>query len=194
MPCCRNFLVVSFQDGRFREFLEKALTAKKNILISAGTSAGKTTFLNACLKTIPMEERIITIEDAREVKPPQANRLHLLSSRGGQGRAKLTPPELLEASLRLRPDRIILGELRGAEAFTYLRAINSGHPGSLTTIHSDSPLLAFEQLSLMVMQANMGLERSQILKYVRSIIPIVVQLKRDGQGRRVISEIYYNSV
>jgi len=180
-----------FRANRYREFIEKALLAKKNILVSAGTSAGKTTFLNACLKAIPKEERIITIEDAREVKPPQANRLHLLSSRGGQGRAKVTPQQLLEASLRLRPDRIILGELRGAEAFTFLRAINSGHPGSITTIHADSPSLAFEQLALMVMQANMGLDRQQILEYVRLIIPIVVQLKRDGHGRRVVSEINF---
>lgn len=82
--------------------------------------------------------------EPRQGKPPQPNRLHLLSSRGRQGRAKVTPQQLLEASLRLRPDRIILGELRGAEAFTYLRAINSGHPGSLTTIHADNPELAFE--------------------------------------------------
>ncbi|KAB2843123.1 P-type DNA transfer ATPase VirB11, partial [bacterium] len=182
-----------FQAGRYRDFLEAALCAKKNILISAGTSAGKTTFLNACLKTIPREERIITIEDTREVMPPHPNRLHLLASRGGQGRAKVTPQQLLEASLRLRPDRIILGELRGAEAFTYLRAINSGHPGSITTIHADSPQLAFEQLALMVMQADLGMERRQILQYVRSTIPIVVQLERNPRGSRVISEIGYKN-
>lgn len=180
-----------FQEGRYREFLEAALRAKKNILISAGTSAGKTTFLNACLKAISTEERIITIEDTREVMPPQPNRLHLLASRGSQGRAKVAPQQLLEASLRLRPDRIILGELRGPEAFTYLRAINSGHPGSITTIHADNPRLAFDQLSLMVMQANLGMTRPQILEYVRSIIPIVIQLKRNNQGHRLIYSIYY---
>ena len=181
-----------FQTGRYREFLESALLDKENILISAGTSTGKTTFLNACLKAIPIQERIITIEDAREVLPPQPNRLHLLASRGGQGRAQVTTQQLLEASLRLRPDRIILGELRGAEAFTYLRATNSGHPGSITTIHADSPSLAFEQLALMVMQANLGMDRSQVLEYVRSIIPIVVQLKRNGQGKRMITKINYH--
>lgn len=181
-----------YRAGRFRDFIEAALLTKKNILISAGTSAGKTTFLNACLKAIPMEERIITIEDAREVRPPQPNRLHLLASRGGQGRAKVTPQQLLEASLRLRPDRIILGELRGAEAFTYLRAINSGHPGSITTIHADSPRLAFEQLTLMVMQADLGMERRHILEYVQSIIPIMVQLGRNNQGKLMISNISYN--
>lgn len=180
-----------YQAGEYREFLEVALLAKKNILISAGTSAGKTTFLNACLKAIPEEERIITIEDVREVRPSQPNRLHLLASRGGQGRAKVMPQQLLEASLRLRPDRIILGELRGMEAFTYLRAINSGHPGSITTIHADSPNLAFEQLALMVMQADLGIGRTQILEYTHSIIPIVVQLTRDNNGKRKIGDIVY---
>ncbi len=181
-----------FNQKRYREFIELALFLKKNILISAGTSTGKTTFLNACLKVIPLHERILTIEDAREVKVPHKNCVHLIASRGGQGLAKVTAQELLEACLRLRPDRILLGELRGAEAFAYLRAINSGHPGSLTTIHSDSPTLAFEQLALMVMQADLGMERPQILEYIRSIIPIVVQLKRGEKGHRFISEIYYS--
>lgn len=180
-----------YQQGRYREFIELSLILKKNILISAGTSTGKTTFLNACLKVIPLKERILTIEDAREVKVPHKNCVPLIASRGGQGLAKVNARELLEASLRLRPDRILLGELRGAEAFAYLRAINSGHPGSLTTIHADNPELAFEQLALMVMQANLGMERPQILEYIRSIIPIVVQLKRGEKGRRYISEIYY---
>lgn len=175
----------------YKRFIEAAVFLKKNILISAGTSTGKTTFLKACLKAIPPSERIITIEDAREVEMPHPNRVHLLSSRGGQGLAKVTPQQLLEASLRLRPDRIILGELRGAEAFSYLRAINSGHPGSITTIHADSPSLAFEQLTLMVMQADLGMERLQILEYIRSIIPIVVQLKRGEKGKRYISEVHY---
>lgn len=179
-----------FEERDFSNFLKQAILQKKNIIISAGTFAGKTTFLNACLKVIPMEERIVTIEDTREVKIDHPNRLHLLASRGQQGRAKVTSQDLLEASLRLRPDRIIMGELRGKEAFSYLRAINSGHPGSITTIHSDSPRLAFEQLALMVLQANLGMERPQILEYIRSIIPIVVQLKRK-RGRRFVSELYY---
>lgn len=116
-----------------------------------------------------------------------------MASRGGQGRAKVTTQQLLEASLRLKPDRIILGELRGAEAFTYLRAINSGHPGSITTIHADTPQLAFEQLALMVIQADLGMGRVQVLEYVQSIVPIVVQLKRDSQGRRLISEMAWDN-
>lgn len=182
-----------YKAGRYPEFIEAAILAKKNILISAGTSAGKTTFLNACLKAIPSEERIVTIEDTREVWPSQPNRLHLLASRGGQGRAKVTPQQLLEASLRLRPDRIILGELRGDEAFTYLRAINSGHPGSITTIHGDSPALAFEQMALMVMQADLGMDRMQILKYLSLNLPIIIQLERTFLGNRLVSKIIFGA-
>ena len=172
-------------------FIRTAVRTRRNMLIAGGTSTGKTTFLNACLQEIPDEERLITVEDAREVRLRQPNRVHLLSSRGGQGRAQVTPQQLIEASLRLRPDRIIMGELRGVEAFAFLRAINTGHPGSIATIHADSPQMAFEQVALMVMQANLGMTRPQILEYVRQVIPIVLQLQRGDGGRRVVSEIYY---
>jgi type IV secretion system protein VirB11 len=175
----------------YRAFLDAAISSRQNILISGGTSTGKTTFLNACLRAIPSQERLITIEDAREVQLIQANRVHLLASRGGQGRAQVTPQQLIEASLRLRPDRIIMGELRGVEAFAFLRAINTGHPGSIATIHADSPMMAFEQLALMVMQADLGLTRPQIMDYIRHVVPIVVQLKRGPAGHRFVSEIYY---
>ena len=174
-----------------RAFVENAILQRKNILISGGTSTGKTTFLNACLREIPDTERLITVEDAREVRLGQPNRVHLLSSRGGQGRAQVTPQQLIEASLRLRPDRIIMGELRGVEAFSFLRAINTGHPGSLSTIHADTPLMAFEQLALMVLQANLGLTRPQIMEYLRLVIPVVIQLQRGEKGRRFVSEIFY---
>lgn len=175
----------------FRSFMETAIAARRNILISGGTSTGKTTFLNACLSAIPHTERLVTVEDAREVQLVQPNRVHLLASRGGQGRAQVTPQQLIEASLRLRPDRIIMGELRGVEAFAFLRAINTGHPGSLATVHADSPIMAFEQVALMVLQADLGLTRPQILEYIRQVIPIVVQLQRGEKGRRYVSEIFY---
>jgi type IV secretion system protein VirB11 len=178
----------------YRSFVETAIRMRMNMLISGGTSTGKTTFLNACLHEIPEAERIVTVEDAREVRLQQPNRVHLVSSRGGQGRAQITPQQLIEASLRLRPDRIIMGELRGVEAFAFLRAINTGHPGSIATIHADTPMMAFEQLALMVMQANLGMTRAQVLDYVRQVIPIVLQLKRAEKGRRYVSEIYYAGV
>lgn len=175
-----------------RSFLSKAIKCKKNIIISGGTSTGKTTFTNAALLEIPNDERLITVEDAREVQlPHHKNRVHLLASKGGQGRAHVTTQDLIEACLRLRPDRIIVGELRGAEAFSFLRAINTGHPGSIATLHADTPAMALEQLKLMVMQAGLGMPPHEIRNYILSVVDIVVQLKRAGKGRRYISEIYY---
>ncbi len=182
-----------YQNGRVKEFISQAVKHKKNIIISGGTSTGKTTFLNAALKELPTHERIITVEDAREVMIEQIpNRIHLMASRGGQGKAKVTTQDLIEACLRLRPDRIIVGELRGAEAFSYLRAINTGHPGSIATLHADSPKLAIEQLILMIMQANLGITREQIKEYVEAVVQIVIQLKRGDKGKRYVSEIYFN--
>ncbi len=179
--------------GDIKQFLIEAVCAKKNIIVSGGTSTGKTTFMSALLKVIPIEERIITCEDAREMMLEHLpNRVHLLASKGDQGRSKVSMQDLIEACLRLRPDRIIVGELRGAEAFSFLRAINTGHPGSISTLHADAPSLAFEQLILMVMQAGLGITREQIHEYVHSVINVVVQLKRGQRGVRYVSEIYFN--
>ena len=178
--------------GAVKEFIKQAVLAKKNIIISGGTSTGKTTFLNATLKVIPPTERIITCEDAREIQIPHIpNRVHLLASKGGQGRAKIDMQDLLEASLRLRPDRLMLGELRGKEAFSFMRAVNTGHPGSISTLHADTPELAIEQLVLMIMQAGMGISRDQIRNYVESVVNVVVQLKRGSRGMRYVSELYF---
>jgi type IV secretion system protein VirB11 len=185
-------LMELYTKGDVKQFIIEAVRGKKNIIISGGTSTGKTTFMNAALKSIPETERIITVEDAREVQIEHIpNRVHLLGSKGGQGKAKVTTQELVEACLRLRPDRIIVGELRGAEAFSYLRAVNTGHPGSIATLHADSPRLAMEQLILMIMQADLGITRDQIKEYVEMVIEVVIQLKRGEKGRRYISEIYF---
>lgn len=174
------------------EFLKHAIKAKKNIIISGGTSTGKTTFTNAALLEIPKDERLITVEDAREIMiPNHKNRVHLLASKGGQGRAKVSTQDLIEACLRLRPDRIIVGELRGSEAFSFLRAINTGHPGSISTLHADEPAMALEQLKLMVMQAGLGMPPEEVKKYIVAVVDIVVQLKRGSGGKRYVSEIYF---
>lgn len=179
-------------SGNVKEFIKQAVLAKKNMIISGGTSTGKTTFFNACLKVIPPSERIITCEDARELMIPHLpNRVHLLASKGGQGRAQVTMQDLIEACLRLRPDRILLGELRGKEAFSYMRAVNTGHPGSISTLHADTPALALEQLILMIMQAGLGITREQIKDYVETVINVIVQLKRGAKGHRFVSEIYF---
>ena len=180
------------RNAQFPEFVRAAVMARKNILISGGTSTGKTTFLNAISKEIDSQERIITIEDTPEVKLSQPNCLSLLASKGDQGEANITVQDLLEAALRMRPDRILLGELRGKEAYTYLRAVNTGHPGSISTLHADSSAGAFEQLALMVLQAQMGLQREEIMAYIRAIVDVVIQLKRLPNGMRVISEIDFS--
>lgn len=178
--------------GNVKDFIKQAVLAKKNIIISGGTSTGKTTFLNATLKVIPETERLITCEDAREIMIPHLpNRVHLVASKGGQGRAQVTMQDLIEACLRLRPDRLMLGELRGKEAFTFMRAVNTGHPGSISTLHADTPELAMEQLVLMVLQAGLGITREQIKNYVENVINVIIQLKRGARGMRYVSEIYF---
>jgi type IV secretion system protein VirB11 len=165
-----------------------AVQARKNIVIAGGTSTGKTTFLNALLKEIPDHERLILIEDAPEIQITHSNAVGLVAVRGEQGEAKVTTEDLMQASLRLRPDRIILGELRGREAASFLRAVNSGHPGSITTLHADSPRGAVDQLTLMVLQAGLNLGRLEIADYVRGIIDVFVQLTR-RDGKRMVSRI-----
>ena len=183
------------KERKFKEFIKLAVKSKKNIIISGGTSTGKTTFANAVLAEIPSNQRIITCEDVREVKlSNQENSLHLVASKGGQGLAKVTIADLIEACLRLRPDRIIVGELRGAEAFGFLRAVNTGHPGSIATLHADSPYMAFEQLKLMVMQASLGLQASEIESYIKNVIDVIIQLKRGAEGKRYVSEIYFGRI
>jgi len=183
------------KEGKIKEFIRHAVLCKKNIIISGGTSTGKTTFTNAALGEIPTHERLITVEDAREVMlHNHPNRVHLLASKGGQGRAKVTTQDLIEACLRLRPDRIIVGELRGAEAFSFLRAINTGHPGSISTLHADAPAMALEQLKLMVMQAGLGMPPDEVKKYILAVVDIVVQLKRGAGGKRYVSEVYFKGM
>jgi len=158
--------------------------------VSGGTSSGKTTFANALLAEISAGDRIITIEDTRELTPSQPNHLPLIASRGGQNKAKIDSVGLLEAALRLRPDRIILGELRGAEAYPFIRAINTGHPGAITTIHADTPQGALDQLAFLVLQSGLNLDFAQIRSFVARQIDVIVQLGRVG-GERRVETVYF---
>jgi type IV secretion system protein VirB11 len=166
-------------------YLRRAVRERKTILISGGTSTGKTTFLNALLGEVPARERVILVEDTPEIRLRSPSGLGLVAVKGELGEARVTTEDLLQAALRLRPDRIVLGEIRGREAVSFLRAINTGHPGSFTTIHANSPAGALEQLALMVMQSGLGLGRADTLAYARSMIDIVVQLDRAGGQRRI---------
>jgi type IV secretion system protein VirB11 len=176
----------------FAGLLSTAVKARKNILVSGGTSTGKTTFLNALIREIPQDERIILIEDTPELQEHHANLVGLLSVRGSLGEARVDANDLLSASLRMRPDRIILGELRGDEAYTFLRAINTGHPGSMTSVHADSAERAIEQITLLVLQAAIRLCRDDIRHYVRSTIDVFVQLERHAGKRRLAEVILRN--
>lgn len=175
-------------SGDLAKLLRIAVRARRNILVSGGTSTGKTTFLNALLREIPAEERLITIEDTPELRVGHANAIGLLAARGELGEAQVTADDLVSASLRMRPDRIILGELRGPEAFAFLRAINTGHPGSMTTVHADSTRGAVEQIALLILQGGTRLNRQDVLDYVRGSVGVFVQLSRVA-GRRHVTEV-----
>jgi type IV secretion system protein VirB11 len=183
-------LEVLLNSGDIAGFLRNAVLARKNIIVSGGTSTGKTTFLNALVKEIPLAERLVTIEDTPEIQLNHPNAVGLIAARSNLGEARITAEDLLQASLRMRPDRIILGELRGAEAYSFLRAVNSGHPGSITTVHADNPRAAVDQIALMVMQAGANLGRGEIAEYVSGVVDVAVQLSR-RQGKRAISEIAF---
>jgi type IV secretion system protein VirB11 len=167
--------------------LRHAVQSRLNIVVAGGTATGKTTFLNVLIGEIDEQERLILIEDTPELNMRHDNAVGLVAARSMLGEAAVTAEDLLNASLRMRPDRIILGELRGPEAFTFLRAINTGHPGSMTTIHADSPARAIEQIALLVLQTGTKLDRDSIVHYVRSSIDVFVQLGRMGGKRHVIA-------
>ena len=177
--------------GDVAGMLAEAVRARKNILISGGTSTGKTTFLNALIREIPAEERLIFIEDTPELQIRHANALGLVASRSRLGEGQVSTNDLVAASLRMRPDRIILGELRGEEAYAFLRALNTGHPGSMTTVHADSAERAVEQITLLVLQAGTRLGREDVHFYVQRTIDVFVQLARSG-GRRHVAQVVLN--
>ena len=176
--------------GDLQTFLKTAVRRRKTIVISGGTGSGKTTLLNALVKEIDRDERLLVIEDAPEVRLDHANSVGLVAVRGELGEAKVDADALLAASLRLRPDRILLGELRGKEAFAFLRAVNSGHPGSLTTIHADSPAGALDQIALLALTSGVDLGWEKVQTYVRRVIDVVVQIGRVDGSRRV-SEVFF---
>jgi len=185
-------LIGYLREEKIYDFIHTAITKRVSILISGGTSSGKTTFLNACLNSVDLNERILTLEDTRELFPPQKNAVHLVASKGGQGTSNVTIQNLLESALRMRPDRLFVGEIRGAEAFSFLRAINTGHPGSMSTVHADTPMGAYEQLAMMMQQSGMsaGYSKQDLMSYIQMVIPIVIQLRREG-GKRGVSEIFF---
>ena len=179
--------------GEYLEFLRLAVRSRRNILVSGPTGSGKTTWTKALIREVPAEERLVTIEDACElVLDRHPNHVRLYYSKDDQGLARVTPKQLLECCLRMRPDRILLAELRAEEAFDYLRNVNSGHPGSITSVHAASAELAFEQLVLLVKQSPGGrtLARRDIKRLLYLLVDVVIQCGLEHH-RRVIREIWY---
>jgi len=180
--------------GDYAAFMRLAVRTRKNIIVSGATGSGKTTWTKALIREIPSEERLVSIEDARElVLEHHPNHVRLYYSKDGQGLARVTPKQLLECCLRMRPDRILLAELRAEEAFDYLRNVNSGHPGSITSVHASSAELAFEQLMLLVKQSPGGREmaRADIKGLLYLLIDVVIQCGLK-EHRRVVREVWFD--
>jgi type IV secretion system protein VirB11 len=179
---------------RYPEFLRLAVRARKNIIVSGATGSGKTTWIKALIREIPSYERLVTIEDASElVLEGHPNHVRLYYSKDDQGLARVTPRQLLECCLRMRPDRILLAELRAGEAFDYLRNVNSGHPGSITSVHAMSAELAFEQLVLLVKQSSAGraLARPDIVSLLYLLVDVIIQCGLQGH-RRIVRDIWFD--
>ncbi len=172
------------------DFLEACVASKMNVLVSGGTGSGKTTFLNMLGGYIPPTERLVTIEDPAELRIPIDNLVSLETRPPNiEGKGQITQRELVKNALRMRPDRIIIGECRGGEAFDMLQAMNTGHDGSLTTIHANSPRDALSRIENMVLMANLDLPVRAIREQIASAIHLVVQLTRLSDGSRRITYV-----
>ncbi len=185
-----DFLRTGALTPYMARFLEACVKAKLNIIICGGTGAGKTTLLNVLSSFIGNDERIITIEDAAELKLEQSHVISLETRLTNyEGTGEITIRDLVRNSLRMRPDRIIVGEVRGKEAFDMLQAMNTGHNGSLTTMHANGPIDALNRLETMILMAGMEIPIPAIREYIENAIDIVIQISRLPDGRRKITSI-----
>lgn len=173
--------------GDYATFFKRAVEYRKNVVVSGATGSGKTTFMKSLVDHIPRHERLVTIEDARELFIDQPNVVHLLYSKGGQSTSNVTAKSCMEACLRMKPDRIILAELRGDESFYFIRNCASGHPGSITSCHAGSTAQTWDQLALMVKASaeGSGLEFDVIKRLLMLTIDIVVHIRAHAGERRI---------
>lgn len=189
-PDLRGLVLRGSLSAEAASYLENAVRERKNIFISGGTGSGKTTFLNALSAAIPANERVITIEDTAELDLLRVPNLLRLEAReaapGGEGEISLET--LIRAALRLRPDRIIVGEVRGLEAYAMIEAMRSGHPGSMSTGHADSPQGMAERLALLLMR-SLQLPWAEIMRILCRTLDLIVQLVRSSAGERQVSVI-----
>jgi pilus assembly protein CpaF len=173
-----------------RRSLQTAVAARRSVLVSGGTGSGKTTLLNALSSFIATGERVVTIEDAAELRLQQPHVARLESRPAGvEGRGEVTIRDLLRNALRMRPDRIVIGEVRGPEALDLLTALNTGHDGALSTIHANSPADALSRLETLALMAGVGLPHAAVAEQVQRGIDLVVHLERRPDGSRVVTEI-----
>lgn len=190
METVDDFLRTGSMTPYMARFLDAAVKSKLNIIICGGTGAGKTTLLNALSSFIEDDERIITIEDAAELRLHQSHVIGLETRLTNyEGTGEVTIRDLVINSLRMRPDRIIVGEVRGKEAFDMLQAMNTGHDGSLTTMHANSPIEALNRLETMVLMAGMEIPIKAIREYIENAIDLVVNVSRLSDGRRKVTSI-----
>jgi type IV secretion system protein VirB11 len=186
-------LVALKNAGQYADFLRLAARKHQTIVVSGKTGSGKTTFMKGLVEEVSHAERLITIQDTAELTlPNHPNVVHLFYSKDAQGTARVTAKSLLEACLRMKPDRIFLAEVRGDECFYFVRLAASGHPGSITSVHAGSCALALEQMSLMIREsgAGGGLRMDEIKYLLGVVVDVIVQFDRDERGR-FISEIFY---
>jgi pilus assembly protein CpaF len=190
-PLAANQLVkLNSISAEMMEMLSAAVKARISILIAGGTGAGKTTFLNILSQYIPNNERLVTIEDAAELRLAQENIVRLETRPPNiEGQGAIKQRQLLINCLRMRPDRIIIGEVRGEEAFDMLQAMNTGHEGSMTTIHANTPRDAISRLESMVAMGNMNLPEKSVRQQIASALTIVVQATRMSDGTRKVTSI-----
>jgi pilus assembly protein CpaF len=173
-----------------RHLLEEAVAERRSILVSGGTGSGKTTMLNALSSFIAPNERVVTIEDAAELRLQQPHVVRLESRPAGvEGRGEVAIRDLLRNALRMRPDRIVIGEVRGTEALDLLTALNTGHDGALSTVHANSPTDALRRLETLALMAGVGLPHAAVVEQVQRGIDLVVHLQRQADGSRRVTEI-----
>ena len=173
-----------------RQLLERAVGSRRSVLVSGGTGSGKTTLLNALSSFIGAGERVVTIEDAAELRLQQPHVVRLESRPAGvEGRGEVTIRDLLRNALRMRPDRIVIGEVRGVEALDLLTALNTGHDGALSTVHANSPADALGRLETLALMAGVGLPHAAVAEQVRRGIDLVVHLERQADGARRVTAV-----
>ncbi len=183
-----------YKTENWPEFISQAIRFKKNIIISGSTSSGKTTFLNSCIQHIPLHERLITLEDTFEINIPHPNLVRLKAlKQAGDTAHHISMQDLVQASLRLRPDRIIMGEIRGREIFDFVSACSTGHSGALATIHANNPKIAFMRMAqLYKLNPIVGMSEEDIYKILHEVVDVIVQLTKTSEGRR-LTEVYYKN-